>query len=467
MGYGKRIFFQTAGWCCLLGLFLTGCKKAKVEGHAISNSEKHDRLQWNQATTVDIYKASRYRGSAWDDVANEALTEFSYTRSGILDSNEDWAGTIATDSKRAVEAGCPDPMVNYLYIRYAMDQSRSKEEFMDAFAKMAHNMDNSQYPPIRKFYAAARTMQQAFFVYGQDSGKQAITGEMWGMLNGNLQLVVTDKGVPAEEAYEACDLAFSLIWDENDLTNMYQLVMPPYFANWPDSYTAYLLKGSASVKLAWAARGSGYANTVSAGQWVVFKDDLNTARKSLETAWGMNPKEGHTALEMIGVCEGLSLPRDEMEKWFQRAMDLNPNYYDACHEKLHYLYPQWYGSRDDMVEFGRECVANTNWGGTVPLILSDAHYEYWKFLGHTEERTNYWKQPEVWPDIKASFDRLFALNPNATSYYHNYAWYAYKCEQWDKLNELIPKLGTVNYAYFGGKDEYDKMVELAKEHAAK
>jgi len=57
------------------------------------------------------------------------------------------------------------------------------------------------------------------------------------------------------------------------------------------------------------------------------------------------------------------------------------------------------------------------------------------------------------------------LNPDASGYYHNYAWYAYRAEQWDKLNELIPKLGEVNYSFFGGKEEYDKMVQLAKEHS--
>jgi hypothetical protein len=81
------------------------------------------------------------------------------------------------------------------------------------------------------------------------------------------------------------------------------------------------------------------------------------------------------------------------------------------------------------------------------------------------DREDYWKRPDVWPDIQAAFDRFFELNPDATGYYHNYAWYAYHAEQWDKLNELIPKLGPVNYDYFGGKDEYDKMVELAKQHS--
>ena len=63
-----------------------------------------------------------------------------------------------------------------------------------------------------------------------------------------------------------------------------------------------------------------------------------------------------------------------MELWFDRAMELDPNDYDACYYKLYYLEPKWYGSVKDMLDFGRECVDSKVWGGRVPLVLTDAHY---------------------------------------------------------------------------------------------
>ena len=93
-------------------------------------------------------------------------------------------------------------------------------------------------------------------------------------------------------------------------------------------------------------------------------------------------------------------------------------------------YPQWYGSRDDMLAFGRECVTNTNWGGNMPLILADAHREYWMYLDEGEAESNYWTQPEVWPDMKSAFGRFFTLNPEAASYDYNYAWHVFACGQW-------------------------------------
>jgi len=143
---------------------------------------------------------------------------------------------------------------------------------------------------------------------------------------------------------------------------------------------------------------------------------------------------------------------------------LNPNYYDAFEAKLYYLQPKWYGSPEDMLEFGRECVNSKKWGGHVPLILRDAHEALIKYL-EKGDQAGYWKRPEVWKDIRASFEKFFTLNPAEKGWRHNYALYAYRAEQWDDLNRQLPLLGEINYEFFGGKDQYDKMVRLAKEHA--
>jgi hypothetical protein len=187
----------------------------------------------------------------------------------------------------------------------------------------------------------------------------------------------------------------------------------------------------------------------------------------LDKAWKLNPKDERIPREMMTVELGQGKGRDRMELWFNRAMKLDPNDYDACSAKLYYLEPKWYGSTEAMLEFGRECVTNQAWKGQIPLILLDAHKSIQRQYVDDSGKNDYWKQPEVWSDIKSAFDRFFELNPDAIGWYHNYAWYAYQAGQWDTLNEIIPKLGPINYSFFGGKDEFDKMVELAKVHAGK
>jgi hypothetical protein len=132
---------------------------------------------------------------------------------------------------------------------------------------------------------------------------------------------------------------------------------------------------------------------------------------------------------------------------------------------LFYLEPKWYGSPEEMLAFGRECVTNTSWGGHVPLILTVAHTEILKALTDDVEKANYWKKPEVWQDFKAAFNRFFEVNPQETNWYYNYVLYAYQAGAWDELNAAIPKLGSVNYNFFGGKEKFDGIVAEARLHA--
>ena len=97
-----------------------------------------------------------------------------------------------------------------------------------------------------------------------------------------------------------------------------------------------------------------------------------------------------------------SKERPEMERWFQRAMLTAPNNYEACSDKLHYLKPMWFGSPEDMLAFGHECISNTNWSGTVPLLMVDVHDFFAAFQKTDEDRKSYWLRPEVWPDIRAA-----------------------------------------------------------------
>ncbi len=68
--------------------------------------------------------------------------------------------------------------------------------------------------------------------------------------------------------------------------------------------------------------------------------------------------------------------------------------------------------------------------------------------------------------MAASFDRFLQLNPGETSYYQNYALYAYRAEQWQTFLDLLQKNKAVNYKFFGGKEKFDEMVRIANQHIA-
>jgi len=451
-----------------LGFGVTACKKAArpIPPNIVESSDeiKQERLLWNLKTLVDAYEHGGHTDPAWDDFAKQSLTEFARIRANQLDPNEAWWDLVATNAEAAVKVGCTDPMVKYLFIKFALPQTNKPNTFADAFCQTALDMQNSSYPSIRKFYAAAAAVDQMCFTYGTNVGAQSVFAQVLPLMNQNLTPALRDKTMPPEEALDAAQRALTLMSGNNaQYLKEYQLVEKPLFDNWPNASATWLFKGNSYVDMAWRARGGGYADKVNDQGWKTFFADLAIAENALTNAWSVNTNDERIAIQMLRVAEGAQRNRDEMELWFQRAMADDPNCYEACQKKLHYLYPQWYGSRDDMIAFGHECVGSTNWGGSVPLILTDAHWEYWLYINDPQEKTNYWRLPDVWPDIKASYARFFQLNPQAAGYYKNYAWFAYNCEQWDIFNGLVPKVRAGDYYYFGGKDEFDKMVQGARE----
>jgi hypothetical protein len=472
-----------AGWIALLLLTLAAasCKKAaaptpgtNTEGQPSANASPagttQDRLAWNLSTLVEPYKQAGHTNPRWDASAILALTEFARARAVAVDANEPSAQIISTNAAAAIQAGCDDPMVRYLFVKYALDPTNSRETFVDQYCKAAQEIQNTSYPPIRKFYAAQRAVDQLFYTYGYgktNEDEHPMFGQMMELVGPNLMSALNDKSMPAIEAFEACDAALASIKGEGiaDYTaysQAYSAVEGPVFQNWPNAYSSLLLKGEAYVQLAWGARGIGYADTVTPEGWKLFNEKIAVAENALTNAWRMNPNDSRIADQMLEVELGQGEGRDRMDLWFNRAMALNPCDYYACARKLLYLQPKWYGSVDDMLAFGRECATNTQWGGNISMIMLDAHYSISYMYTNQADQDNYWKQPEVWPDLQTAYDRFFQVNPNATGRYGQYALYAYKCGQWKEFLELIPKLGPTSYDYFGGKDQFDKMVATAK-----
>lgn len=458
----------TAG--CFVFLAVTGCTR-KADSTAPSpklsaEDAKQQRLAWNLKTTVEAYDKVGDGNSVWDEPARRALTEFARVRAQSTESDEPWGQIIATNCNAAIAAGCRDGMISYLHARCSLDSQISSKEVADEYCKAAIALKESSYPAVRKFYASRRAVQQVYSAYGTNADQGTIH-EVGGGLMDLVMETINDKTMPPAEVYDVCDEGLAAYKGNKDLyERLYRDIEKKLFENWPDESVTWLLKGEGYVELAWKARGTGYANKVTEEGWKLYRERLAVAEEALNRAWDLNPKDINIPLEFLTLELGQGQGRDRMELWFQRAMAIDPKCYDACYKKLFYLEPKWYGSAEEMLAFGRECVESKDWAGHVPLILLDAHLALRRYLDKSVQ-DDYWKQPGVWPDIKAAFDRFLELNPEAIGWRHNYTLYAYHCEQWEVLNELIPKLEPINYEFFGGKDEFDKMVRLAKEHTSK
>jgi hypothetical protein len=466
--WGMRANLTSLGLLIFVSFLLAGCG-AGASKKISPEAAQTNRLDWNMKTLVATYQNNGNTDSRWDEPATRALTEFARTRSRVTDLYEPWGNIIATNSEAAVNAGCNDPMVRYLYIKFSMSQTNTPKAFSDAFIEVEANMQKSQYPNIRKFYASLRAAQQYIYAYGYGTNVDINPWlQMMGDALSDLVAVLNDKTTPPAEVYDACsEMINQMPGNPQGFQNYYGNIEPPLMANWQNDAWAWLLKGQAYTQLAWRYRGYGYSDSVTPDGLSGFNANLELADKALNRAWELDPKDARIAVAMIGVELGQGKGRDRMDMWFNRAMKDDPNDYDACAAKLNYIQPRWYGSFNDMVDFGRECAQNTNWGGTVPLVLVDAHDDIANEYTNEADQNAYWKQPYVWADISSAYEQYFQNNFDDDGRMAYYARYAYYAEQWKKLDELLPKVKPEYYYLFGGADKFNQIVQSTKANVSR
>jgi hypothetical protein len=175
-----------------------------------------------------------------------------------------------------------------------------------------------------------------------------------------------------------------------------------------------------------------------------------------------NPKTAYSMMRVeLGQGEGLK----RMDLWFGRAMALDTNYYDPVKLMSFYLEPRWYGSESQTLAFGRSCVASDKWGGQVPLILAELHRSLANYYSLSNSPA-YWHRPEVWRDIKSSYEKFFALNPEEAGWRHNYARDAYYCGHYPEFLEQTKLFANeTNYVFFGGQEKFKEMLQVAASRA--
>jgi hypothetical protein len=435
-----------------------------VAGLLVSCSHKApmtrvDRNKWNHTMLNGIYETAGNRNPKWDKDAEDALNDYADSRTASEDEVKVLSDLIGDSAENAVNEGCNDPMIHYLYVRYSSDvQAKPLQDRQDLFRTAANDLQNSSYPLIWKFYANYHAADVLW--YNHDANLEQQVAQFRGIATSDLAQAVQEKSFPEAEAYAATDVLFQLLqYSPEGMAYAYNEIESP-LSHQPDKAAmADFVKATYYIQYAWEARGHGNADQVTADGWRLFKERLDIAQKALEHAWSLDQQDAQIPILMISVVLGEQTGRPEMEKWFDRAMKADPENYQACRAKLHFLLPEWYGSRDDMLEFGRECVASTNWGGNVPLILVDAHLEYYNTLS-AEESRGYWLLPDVWPDIQSSYEKYAQLNPDETHFRYPYAWYALYCLQTNDFVEQINLIrtndGEINYNYCGGKRAFDR-----------
>jgi hypothetical protein len=142
-------------------------------------------------------------------------------------------------------------------------------------------------------------------------------------------------------------------------------------------------RGLYHVKVGWAARGSGTADTVTDEGWSSLQARCELAVAALEDAAAMRPDDDIPCVIMMHAARGLS-DRELGNRAYEDAIVRSPNSWAAAQQRVEWLSPRWFGSIETVRAFARAESARVGRGelAAVPLL---AHIDIDLYLTHFKD----------------------------------------------------------------------------------
>lgn len=435
----------------------------------IAKMEKHRRdwLEWNRRTTVGAYDKVGKKNPKWDKPAREAL-EYAARMFCAYIYPAGAYDELRKLTKVAVDAGCDDPMVVYLYNRSPGGLRYPASRAMSASAKA---LGASRYPAFRRALALSFEVAEnraagpaeidAVLALLPESIASDERNEFWEdrwlRTCANVIRGYRNAGVPAQGAYERVDAKL---------------------AKAPEMKVLRLqARGSFWLYYGWEARTQAFAPDVPAEGAAAFEKRLAEARKALNEAWKLRP-DSRTAENCMEIEKGIGGgDRQAMELWFERAMKADGDNRQACWSKLDWLTPKWHGTPEEMLAFGKACRATKNTWAGITLLACDARYRYAAMIDPNDQG-KYLASPEVWGEISSTYDEYLKVHPEDDVARTKYASLAYMSshfivahEQFQAVGDRLAQWSEFPYLPLGAlrqmRDHVDRIVATEKAPAAK
>jgi hypothetical protein len=197
--------------------------------------------------------------------------------------------------------------------------------------------------------------------------------------------------------------------------------------------------------------------------------DLGFAQQMIEDAWNLKNVSpllrSQVAMKMIDVAILRNADRTLMETWFQRAMENDPDNFEAVERKAKYLTTVIQDDGAALLEFARECYKGRNFRGRIALFPIYAH----AMLAHLREApAGYYQRPGVWEEIRTTYEQYFRVVPDDI---RDRSFYAKLCVYTGNdhdAKEQVAWLGDrADTSVWGGQRGYDLFrLQLARRIAS-
>ncbi|MDF1663058.1 MAG: hypothetical protein P1V97_14885 [Planctomycetota bacterium] len=224
-----------------------------------------------------------------------------------------------------------------------------------------------------------------------------------------------------------------------------EVYWPGQFNTWckaqPKSAMAFLFRGRAGIDYAWAARGTGFANTVSNDAFKVFHERLLQAKSDLEKAATLDPDcpEAHSL--RITVHKGLSQGRPHFQL-LQKVIEKNPVLLDAYARSLSASFPKWGGSWEEAAKVIGIAEKNMKKDQRWKLLIFDFHLER---AYRSTNSVAYLNQQEVRSQLSQAYKDLVKAFPKSLLPHSQALRWAATAKNDSQCRELRDKLAEMGH----------------------
>jgi hypothetical protein len=318
---------------------------------------------------------------------------------------------VFTTLHKAIAAGCEDPLVSSYYLK-----SGSWTGELDA--EGAKKVIRRIYPDILKSAYEPALKLQVVLDYVEGLEWLDREAELWteaeraGALRAGIALwpeIVKDKAVPDAVLELLAEKYWRLAvkYGETHLTTL-DLLSGPWLKARPASAGPFALRTNVYIGYARELRGDRWTNILEGQKLEQAKERVETAREAAEEAYKRDVTDTWAPTAMIAGCNVIGADRAEMEKWYARVAEADPENFEACANKLLYLRDQV--GKAETVAFGRECFKAGHFEGPAPLALVLAHELVAQAAESAEAAKAYLESEEVWDDYAAVYGKFLALH---------------------------------------------------------
>ncbi|QDU64350.1 hypothetical protein Pan216_52400 [Planctomycetes bacterium Pan216] len=340
--------------------------------------------------------------------------------------------------RRAVESGGRDPLVltAYGYVLWRKKVYHRAEEVLRDAAEL---FPKSDYPILTR--RLAPLFLGKVLVGTNDLFKQREAGK-WNRQACH-EYVEAAKGpfTPEEKrfyGYERENILYDHIPDRN-----YLIAKAIVADGRADPWIRDLVLGAYHQEIAWAARGSGYARTVTDEGWRYFGLHQEASRAYYLDAWDRHPElpEGARQLARLSISRG-GVADETMRFWFDETVAAQFDYYPAYEHMRWGKRPRWGGTHHEMIAFGVECLNTHRFDTYVPFCFYDVIND---IGGELSERSDAFRMPGIYENFRDLYEGALAEPSFDVQQRFNlktkYAGICWLCGEYDEAARLLLELG--------------------------